>query len=133
MLQIVNVFSCYFWCLTVILWCIYQSYFGASLSERFLVFVCHFMVHLSELLWSEFVRAAIFICFSLFLAALNLSIYLSIYLPTSNLITNLSIQSYLYKFFKSSFIIRKNFYIAVLICTVIKNCCIRFTKFTFCP
>ena len=49
----------------------------------FLVFVCHFFVYLSELFWSEFVRAAIFIMLLPFcFAALNLSIYLpAIYLP----------------------------------------------------
>ena len=32
----------------------------------FLVFDCHFMVHLSELLWSEFVRAIFGICLSFY-------------------------------------------------------------------
>ena len=51
----------------------------------FFVFVRHFLVYLSELFWSEFVRAAIFIIL-LFVKALKQSIYLlsiclSIYLP----------------------------------------------------
>ena len=45
----------------------------------FFVFVRHFLVYLSELFWSEFVRAAIFIIL-LFVKALKQSIYLSIYL-----------------------------------------------------
>ena len=54
-----------------------------SIFRLFLVVVCHFLVYLSELFWSEFVRAAIFtmllpFCF----VALNPSIYLpAIYLP----------------------------------------------------
>ena len=43
----------------------------------FFVFVRHFLVYLSELFWSEFVRAAIFIIL-LFVKALKQSIYLSI-------------------------------------------------------
>ena len=78
----------------------------------FLVFVRHFAVYLSELFGSEFVRAAIFICFSLFILELwiylSLYIYLSIYLPTSNLPTNLSVRSYLSKFIKSSLISRNS-------------------------
>ena len=50
-------------------WCIFML---------FLVFVRHFLVYLSELFGSEFVRAGIFICLSLFV--LQLWIY-SIYLP----------------------------------------------------
>ena len=75
----------------------------------FFVFVRHFLVYLSELFWSEFVRAAIFIILLSFCSvALNQSINLSIYLPTSNLPTNLPIRSYLYKFSKSSFICRNS-------------------------
>ena len=75
----------------------------------FLVFVGHFLVYLSELFWSKFVRAAIFIMlFPFCFAAFNLSICLSINLPTSNLSTNLSIRSYLSKFSKSSFIRRNS-------------------------
>ena len=54
-----------------------------SIFRLFLVVVRHFLVYLSELFWSEFVRAAIFtmllpFCF----VALNPSIYLpAIYLP----------------------------------------------------
>ena len=48
----------------------------------FLVFVHNFLVYLSQIFWSKFVRAAIFIMLLPFcFAALNLSIYLSIYLP----------------------------------------------------
>ena len=44
-----------------------------------LVFVRHFLVYLSGLFWSEFVRAAIFIMILPFcFAALNLSIYLPV-------------------------------------------------------
>ena len=48
----------------------------------FSVFVRHFLVYLSELFWSEFVRAAIFIMLlPFYFAALNVSIYLpAIYL-----------------------------------------------------
>ena len=47
-----------------------------------LVFVRHFLVSLLVLFWSKFVRAAISIMLLPFcFAALNLSIYLSIYLP----------------------------------------------------
>ena len=65
----------------------------------FVVFVCHFLVYLSELYWSEFVRAAIFIVLLPFcFAASDLSIYLpAIYLP-------ICLWSYLPKFSKSSFI-----------------------------
>ena len=72
-------------------------------SCYFLVFVRHFLVYLSELFQSELVRAAIFIMLLPFcFAALNLSIFLSvyqsinqsIYIPTGNLATNLSIWSY---------------------------------------
>ena len=42
----------------------------------FVVFACHFLVYLSELYWSEFVRAAIFIMLLPFcFAASNLSTY----------------------------------------------------------
>ena len=59
-------------------------------------------VAISELFWSEFVRAAIFIMLLPFcFAALNLT--LSIYLPTSNLPTNLAEWSCLSKFSESSF------------------------------
>ena len=86
----------------------------------FFVFVRHFLVYLSELFWSEFVRAAIFIILlfvkalkqsiylSIYLSICLLSICLSIYLPTSNLPTNLAIRSYLSKLFKSSFISRNS-------------------------
>ena len=79
----------------------------------FLVFVRQFLVYLSELFWSKFARASIFIMLlPFYFSALNLSIYLSIflsiYLPTSNLPTNLSIRSYLSKFSKSSFISRNS-------------------------
>ena len=80
------------------------------------------------------------------------SIYLSIYLPTNNLPTNLSIRSYGPSFLKAvlsaetlSFIksvyrqiqiqtkaLYELFWI-VYICTVIKNSWVKFTKFTFCP
>ena len=48
----------------------------------FLVFVRHFLVHLSELFWSEFIKAVIFIMLLPFcFAALNLPIYIpAIYL-----------------------------------------------------
>ena len=50
--------------------------------KQFLLLVRHFLVHLSKLFWSEFVRAAIFIILPPFcFAALNLLIYLpAIYL-----------------------------------------------------
>ena len=48
----------------------------------FLVFVRHFLVHLSELFWTEFIKAVIFIMLLPFcFAALNLPIYIpAIYL-----------------------------------------------------
>ena len=50
----------------------------------FLVFVPHFLVYLSELFWTKFVRAAIFMFLPFCFAALNLSIYVpAIYLPIS--------------------------------------------------
>ena len=75
--------------------CIFMSFFGIVLS---------FFGDLSEIFWSKFVRAAISIIILPFcFATLNLSIYQSVYLsiyqainqsiyvPTSNLPTNLFI------------------------------------------
>ena len=52
----------------------------------------------------------IYMLFSFYFGALSLSIslYISIYLPTSNLPTNLSVRSYLSKFIKSSLISRNS-------------------------
>ena len=65
----------------------------------FLVFVCDFLVYfgISELFWSMFVRAAIFIMLlPFYFAALNLPIYLSIYLSTY-LFIHLSIYQSIYQ------------------------------------
>ena len=71
-------------------------------SCYFLVFARNFLVYLSELFWSEFVTAAIFIMLLPFcFAALNQSINLFICLPTNNLPTNLFIRSYGPSFLKA--------------------------------
>ena len=69
----------------------------------FLVFVRHFLVYLSELFWSKFVRAAIFIMLLLFyFAALNLSIYLSTYQQSTyqSVYTKLSVQVFEKEFYQ---------------------------------